>query len=196
MAQDILINGVVYPDVPSVEFNTPSGDTVRFSEGSGSGSVNSVNGQTGDVVLSTEDLENDSGYVAVQTTDEDEGKVLCVKDGKIVLATPSFKQSLSDNLHDPSTDVPNVYLNQSNGSEIAYNGWSASDFIEIDPNLYYFMSFTNAYTCVYDKDKNFLYSNPPATGTFRDTAKYMRVSESTANVKNWKLQYQTLTISF
>lgn len=159
-------------------------------------SVNSVNGKTGDVVLTTEDLENDSGYVAIQTTDEDEGKVLCVKDGKIVLATPIFKQSLSENLHDPSTDIPNVYLHQGNGSEIAYNGWSASDFIEIYPDLYYFMSFTTDYTCVYDADKKFLYSGPPTTGTFRSDAKYIRVSNSTANVTNWKIQYQTLSISF
>lgn len=65
MAQDVTIAGATYSDVPAVDIPRSDGQgTARFVEQSEiQFPVTSVNSKTGDVVLKTSDLTNDSGFI-------------------------------------------------------------------------------------------------------------------------------------
>ena len=67
--------------------------------------------------------------------------------------TPIWDQSL----------IPNVYIDLNNGSEIAYNGWSATDYIDISDNtdgIVYRLGQIggSVYNAFYDTNKNFISS--------------------------------------
>ena len=69
MAQDVTIAGATYSDVPAVDIPRSDGQgTARFVDQSEiQFPVTSVNSKTGDVVLNTSDLTNDSGYITGMT---------------------------------------------------------------------------------------------------------------------------------
>lgn len=61
---DIELMGATYPDVPAVDLPKSGGGTARFYDPNElTFPVTSVNNQTGDVVLKTSDITNDSGYI-------------------------------------------------------------------------------------------------------------------------------------
>lgn len=61
---DIELMGATYHDVAAVDLPQSGGGTARFYDPSGiTFPVTSVNSKTGDVVLSTSDLNNDSGFI-------------------------------------------------------------------------------------------------------------------------------------
>ena len=65
---DIELMGSIFPDVPAVDLPKSGGGTARFYDPSGiTFPVTSVNSKTGDVVLSTSDLNNDSGFITGMT---------------------------------------------------------------------------------------------------------------------------------
>lgn len=85
--------------------------------------------------------------------------------------------------------ISNIYIDTSNGSEIAYNGWSATDFIDISDNsdgvIYRLGRISQAtYNAFYDSEKNFI-SSIPTVGinnggnTIPANAKYVRFSNTT-----------------
>lgn len=68
---------------------------------------------------------------------------------------------IQQNLHDPSTDIVNIYLND--GAETTYSGWAATDFISVTRGTLYSLHGNNvkfAYSFFYDADKK----NPKALG--------------------------------
>lgn len=69
MAQDVTIAGATYSDVPAVDIPRSDGQgTARFVDQSEiQFPVTSVNSKTGDVVLKTSDLTNDSGFITGMT---------------------------------------------------------------------------------------------------------------------------------
>lgn len=61
---DIELMGATYTDVPAVDLPKSGGGTARFYDPNElTFPVTSVNNQTGDVVLKTSDITNDSGYI-------------------------------------------------------------------------------------------------------------------------------------
>lgn len=126
-----------------------------------------------------------SGSGLVPVTPEDNGKILGVKNGQIAVGNPSF--AMSSNLHNSSTDIPNVYLSNTDGQEVSYNGWSATDFIPIETGAYYVLSATSTYCALYDENKNFLLSNPPANGVYAANVKYIRASFAVSQTTSWSI---------
>lgn len=67
--------------------------------------------------------------------------------------TPIWDQSL----------IPNVYIDLNTGAEIAYNGWSATDYLDISDNndgIVYRLGqiAQTVYNAFYDTNKNFISS--------------------------------------
>lgn len=64
---------------------------------------------------------------------------------------------VSENLHNPDTDIEDVYLD--NGIEASYTGWSATDWIPVTPGKYLitsnysYPSTAGPYNMLYDADK-------------------------------------------
>lgn len=99
----------------------------------------------------------------------------------------------SDDLFD-GTLIPNVYIDNNNGSVVSYNTWSATDFIDVSgiSTIYFCSSATSAadrqYNAWYDSNKAFIsnfwlspFISVPAN------AKYMRMSAKTDNITGSKL---------
>ena len=64
---DIELYGATYSDVPAVDLPKSGGGTARFYDPNEiTFPVTSVNNQTGDVVLKTSDITNDSGYKTLE----------------------------------------------------------------------------------------------------------------------------------
>lgn len=78
-----------------------------------------------------------------------------------------------------------VYIDNGTGAEVAYGGWSATDYLDIeDSNIYLSWSQSNNYNAFYDSSKNFLSSFTSNGGqlTIPVGAKYMRLSAETVNM--------------
>lgn len=84
--------------------------------------------------------------------------------------------------------INNVYINYSDGAEVAYNGWAASDYLDLNDNTdgYFYRAGAIAqatYCAFYDDNKNFITACPAADNYGRTTipnnARYVRLS--TAN---------------
>lgn len=89
--------------------------------------------------------------------------------------------------HLPFTLKANTYLNADNGSEIAYAGWSTTNFIDVS-GIEYISAFglTGPWSCWYKEDKTYL-SNHEFNGApvkVPAGAKYLRLSQSDAIMKN------------
>ena len=107
------------------------------------------------------------------------------------------------------TLVPNTYIAAGSGEERTYNGCSATGYIEIDPDNYYYVftgkltaqqgddwdATTNAY---YDANKEYIsgFSNNAGSGApsdrdtyfheFPSTAKYIRISQESSAFSDYK----------
>lgn len=116
----------------------------------------------------------------------------------VITDTPATKDwviLVSNNLHDSSTDVANYYINRS-GVLGSYSGWSATDYISVNPNTWYriLSGPGNNWNAFYDSSKNpitnymavyigsednersvSLLKSPP-------NAYYLRISETTSKV--------------
>lgn len=92
------------------------------------------------------------------------------------------------------TLIPNVYIDKNNGSQVGYNTWSATDYIDVEgiTDLYLCSSATSAadreYNAWYDSNKTFIgnfWLVPHIT--VPSTARYMRMSAKTENITGSKL---------
>lgn len=105
---------------------------------------------------------------------------------------------VSNNLHDSSEDVPNTYINGS--TETAYNGWTSTGYIEVQPDTFYVVKNTpgNNYNALYDENKQQTYGGlvVPTSGTgtnnysiIKTTSNthYIRMSGASAGVANYKI---------
>ena len=96
----------------------------------------------------------------------------------------------STGLHLPFTLKANTYLNADNGSEIAYAGWSSTDFIDVS-GIEYISAFgvTGPWSCWYKEDKTFL-SNHEFNGApvkVPAGAKYLRLSQVDSIMNNLRV---------
>lgn len=86
------------------------------------------------------------------------------------------------------TLIANKYINKTNGQEVAYNGWSCTDFLEISGNtnssLYRLnIIYLADYNAFYDSNKNFISGfGSGYVDTIPNNAKYVRYSKTTANM--------------
>lgn len=105
---------------------------------------------------------------------------------------------VSNNLHDSSEDVPNTYINGS--TETAYNGWTSTGYIEVQPDTFYVIKNTpgNNYNALYDENKEAVYGSltVPNSGTGANSysilkttsdTHYIRMSGASAGVANYKI---------
>ncbi len=78
-----------------------------------------------------------------------------------------------------------VYIDGS-GNEVSYNGWSATDYLEIEnSDVYIAYSYeANAYNAFYDSSKAFISTFSSASGklTIPTGAKYIRLSAETTRM--------------
>ena len=79
------------------------------------------------------------------------------------------------------TLIPNTYINKADGSAVSYNGWSATDYLEVvggKETVICQVSSNDEYNVFYDENKTFIskfyYADRPIT--IPQNAKYMRVS--------------------
>ena len=107
---------------------------------------------------------------------------------------------VSENLHNPETDIHDVYLN--NGIETAYNGWSATDWIPVETGTYLLTaptigfisgnSISRRYNALYGIDKKmiriFTFASDPngtdAILTVPDGVYYARFSSETNSIND------------
>ncbi len=105
---------------------------------------------------------------------------------------------VSENLHNPETDISDVYLR--NGTESTYSGWSATDWIPVRTGTYLLTAptigfasgaiITNRYNVLYDIDKtrimDFAFASDPngtdAILTVPDGIYWVRFSGATNSI--------------
>lgn len=94
----------------------------------------------------------------------------------------------STNIHDPSKDILNTYISDSNGNQIAYNGWSSTDFIAVSPDVKYLLIQGNLdkYNAFYTENRTYITSFRGAS-VIPDNAKYFRISGTTPNMNSLKI---------
>lgn len=63
---------------------------------------------------------------------------------------------LYSEVFDLSTLIPNVYINQTNGTEVSYSGWSATDFISVENCVLIRADRTMQYSAFYDASQNYI----------------------------------------
>ena len=83
------------------------------------------------------------------------------------------------------TFIPNTYITTS-GAEVSYNGWSSTDFIDLDGYAYVIFENNGDYWDFYDSNKN-----PIGRSALTDfkcqipaNAKYLRISDRTTKMDN------------
>ena len=93
--------------------------------------------------------------------------------------------------------IANTYIDQNTGNQQGYNGWSSSDYIDVEGFNYIQMPYPfrdsdYKYGAYYDKDKKRI-SNT-ASLTIPSNAKYVRLSSTTSNFTNvWLFKKQLIT---
>ena len=84
------------------------------------------------------------------------------------------------------TFVSDTYINQNNGQEVTYTGWSSTDYIALDDDVIQIKSSKSLpYSALYDSNKNFL-SVIKLNNTFIniEDAKYIRISGSNSDMNS------------
>ena len=86
--------------------------------------------------------------------------------------------------------IPNTYINTA-GQPVSYNGWAATDFIEVTPNeiLNCAISDRQEYNCWYDENQTYITnfrcsSMGYSTLQVPSNARYVRFSSYTQNMEN------------
>lgn len=93
--------------------------------------------------------------------------------------------------------IANTYIDQNTGNQQGYNGWSSSDYIDVEGFNYIQMPYPfrdsdYKYGAYYDKDKKRI-SNT-ASLTIPSNAKYVRLSSTPSNFTNvWLFKKQLIT---
>lgn len=111
-----------------------------------------------------------------------------IEDGWIVIT--------SENLHDSSEDVPNTYINGS--TETAYNGWTSTGYIPVEPNSYYLIKKGpgNGYNAFYNQNKQSEKNSVAIPGGTNDgyvlikttnNTYYLRMSATSSSVSNFEV---------
>ena len=107
----------------------------------------------------------------------------------------------SINLIDLKTLVDGVYISNSDGTEITYSTWSATDYIEIQPKTYYqfistlhgnYAATDNVYFAFYDASKTYISggrNNEINTTISPDNARYIRLSTITSVFTGYGAMY-------
>lgn len=78
-----------------------------------------------------------------------------------------------------------IYIDGNTGAEVVYNGWSATDYLDIeDSNIYLSWATSNGWNAFYNNSKVLLSSFTSNGGklTIPSGAKYMRLSAETAKM--------------
>ena len=112
---------------------------------------------------------------------------------------------VTDNLHDISTDIKDIYLEE--GVEKPYSTWSATDYIPIKADTVYatqlVSNLSGKYCPMYDSDKNFvrnidggLQSTPDGVTLFFGIDGYIRFSGITKIINILKLYECTGSFEF
>ena len=96
-------------------------------------------------------------------------------------AIEGISGGLSENMHDVSTDIQDVYIRTSDGKEIAYSGWSASAPIPVPPDATKaFCPFRPTYSIFYtesmEKIRNPTFSTDTRLADVPNGAKFYRLS--------------------
>lgn len=86
----------------------------------------------------------------------------------------------TSNAHNSVTDIPGTYIDGS-GRQVAYSGWSSSDYIYIPDGAthVYSIGASSDYNACYDKDKNFVSGIKSGRVSIPTNAKYLRFSNYT-----------------
>lgn len=112
----------------------------------------------------------------------------------------------TDNLHDSSTDIENIYLN--NGVETSYSGWLATDYIPIKADTVYavqveYGNANGSYCALYDSEKNYaknigggLQNVPDCVSLFFGIDGYIRFSGVSTIINNLSLYECTGSLEF
>ena len=82
--------------------------------------------------------------------------------------------------------IANTYID-GNGVEQTYNGWSSTDYLDIDGQSTIFVcGTTGQYNAWYDSSKQFIQSVTVGAGVLAvpSGAKYIRISDNTATMAN------------
>lgn len=86
--------------------------------------------------------------------------------------------------------VSDTYINSS-GVEQSYNGWSSSDYVSMDGlSEIYVCGITGGYNAWYDSSKVFISVANISSGkalAVPSNAKYLRISDTTANMSTTKI---------
>jgi len=137
MSETLAIFGNEYENVAGIKVKNTAGNELTYTLGGGSSSLGTKNiTANGTYNASSDNLD---GYSSVVVNVPSGGSEWLVK--------------VTDNLHDSSTDVANVYI--SGSSEASYNGWSATDYIAVKPDTLYLIDKHpgNSYNAFYKSDK-------------------------------------------
>lgn len=136
--------------------------------------------ETGQIGFSSVTIQKDSNLIASNIK----------KDVTIHGITGNYESSIEYLFL--STDLIANYYIEHNGTQIAYNNWSCTDFIEVTPGetLKVACADNRDYNCWYDTSKQFLtYFRLAATGyselTVPANTYYVRFSNVTDNIQNY-----------
>jgi lysophospholipase L1-like esterase len=139
------------------------------------------------------------GSTVVIKPEQIEGKVDKTGTNQVTKENADFINK-SVNLFNHDALTPNTYISNTDGTEVSYNGWSASDYIPIKTGTYalvnlldgvYSVVVDGCYGALYDADKNFIPNsgfayNSTAQNIFTVSnldAAYIRISNHTNTYK-------------
>lgn len=132
-----------------------------------------------------------SGVTAV-ASDVASGKTFVDQNGDIVTGTSSGGGGTYYGWKSAAfVLVPNTYISSTDGTEIAYNNWSSSDYIDISAfdtiKMAGTLTYSNAgvYCAFYDTNKNFVAMTPTSQAIVKSVpsgAVYFRFSDTTAHM--------------
>lgn len=146
---------------------------------------------TGEAVIPTKysQLEDDIGYVL--STDSRLSNARTPTAHTHSATEVTYGESLE------FTIKKNVYIN-TNGSEITYNGWDDTDFIDVSGYSKIYCNINNQWNCWYKEDKTFLSNANFTSKTYLDVpsgAKYLRVSGTASAINSLSVSTSAETVA-
>ena len=167
------------------------------------GGVESVNGETGEVVLTADNISGGENVTIKDVLDSLQDQI-----DDIVASIPSDYQQLIDDVSDLKSAidygtvpigelVPNIYITAT-GTEAPYSGWSATDFIRVYEDVRVLNIISpqgngGSYDAFYDSDKVFISNFDIGAGensiAIPDGAVYFRLSNTTSSLTNTEIKW-------